>query len=61
MKAQWWQPPTVAADALASVVHTLTGYPGGAGYAAIAGLVALRVRDRPGRTVTALVAWASGH
>ncbi|MGH4025754.1 MAG: DUF418 domain-containing protein [Pseudonocardiaceae bacterium] len=62
MAASWWPPwlpePSVQALAIAGAVHALTGYAGGAGYAAIAGLVAIRVRerDRPGPVVTALTA-----
>ncbi|MGH3909751.1 MAG: DUF418 domain-containing protein [Pseudonocardiaceae bacterium] len=56
VKAHWWEPSSAAAAAFASVAHTLTGYPGGVGYAAVAGLIAIRVRDRRGRTITALAA-----
>jgi len=56
MAASWWPDRSVAATALAGVAHALTGYAGGVGYAAIAGLVAIRVqnRDRRGPVVTAL-------
>ncbi|MGH4006398.1 MAG: DUF418 domain-containing protein, partial [Pseudonocardiaceae bacterium] len=58
MVAEWWPDRSVAAIALAGVAHTLTGYAGGLGYAAIAGLIAIRVRnrDRRGPVVTALAA-----
>ncbi len=62
MAASWWPDPSGAATALAGVAHALTGFAGGAGYAAVAGLVAIRVRngdrggDRPGPVVTALAA-----
>ncbi|MDQ3760620.1 MAG: DUF418 domain-containing protein [Actinomycetota bacterium] len=60
MAASWWPDQSVVATAFAGVAHTLTGYAGGVGYAAVAGLVAIRVqnrnRDRPGPMVTALVA-----
>jgi len=58
MAASWWPDRSVAATALAGVAHALTGYAGGVGYAAIAGLVAIRVRnrDRRGPVVTALAA-----
>ena len=60
MAASWWPDPSVMATALAGVAHALTGYAGGVGYAAIAGLIAVwvrnRNRDRPGPVVTALAA-----
>lgn len=53
-----WPQPSLPAVALAGAVHTLSGYAGGLGYAAIAGLVAMRShrRDGPGPVVTALSA-----
>lgn len=54
--ASWWQEPTIAAGMLAGLLHAVTGYAGGIGYAAVAGLVAIRVRDRSGPVVTALAA-----
>ncbi len=56
MAAQWWPEPSANAVAIAGMLHALTGYLGGVGYAAIAGLVAIRVRDRRGPVVTALAA-----
>ncbi len=56
MAASWWEQPSTATVVLAAVAHTLTGYAGGMGYAAIAGLVAIHVRDRRGPVVTALAA-----
>ena len=60
MAASWWPDPSEAATVLAGVAHALTGYAGGVGYAAIAGLIAVwvrnRNRDRPGPVVTALAA-----
>ncbi|MGH3902750.1 MAG: DUF418 domain-containing protein, partial [Pseudonocardiaceae bacterium] len=60
MAASWWpqwmSQASAETVALAGAVHTLTGYAGGMGYAAIAGLVAIRVRDRRGPVVTALAA-----
>ena len=53
---QWWSPTSAEVGTLAGAVHTLTGYAGGMGYAASAGLVAIRVRDRRGPVVTALAA-----
>jgi uncharacterized membrane protein YeiB len=54
--ASWWQEPTIAAGMLAGLLHAVTGYAGGIGYAAVAGLAAIRVRDRSGPVVTALAA-----
>ncbi|MFC5994580.1 DUF418 domain-containing protein [Pseudonocardia hispaniensis] len=56
MGADWWQVPSAEALVLVAAVHTVTGYAGGIGYAAIAGLVAIRVGQRHGRVVTALAA-----
>ncbi|MDQ4092759.1 MAG: DUF418 domain-containing protein [Actinomycetota bacterium] len=60
MAASWWPEPSMPATALSGVAHALTGYAGGVGYAAIAGLIAIRVRDRsrdrPGPVITALAA-----
>ncbi|HEX2298421.1 MAG TPA: DUF418 domain-containing protein [Pseudonocardiaceae bacterium] len=58
MAASWWPEPSLQALLVAGAVHTLTGYAGGVGYAAIAGLVAIRVRERGrrGPVVTALTA-----
>ncbi|HEU0090021.1 MAG TPA: DUF418 domain-containing protein [Pseudonocardiaceae bacterium] len=58
LRASWAAPPSAAAAELVSVVHTLTGYGGGVGYAAIAGLVAVRVQRRhgPGPVLRALSA-----
>ncbi|MGA8519557.1 MAG: DUF418 domain-containing protein [Pseudonocardiaceae bacterium] len=43
VRASWWDPPSDAVAMLAGVAQTLAGYAGGMGYAAIAGLVAIRV------------------
>jgi uncharacterized membrane protein YeiB len=60
MAASWWPDPSVVATAFAGVAHALTGYAGGVGYAAIAGLIAIwarnRNQDRPGPVITALAA-----
>ncbi|MGH3778258.1 MAG: DUF418 domain-containing protein [Pseudonocardiaceae bacterium] len=58
MAAAWWPDRSVMATVLAGVAHTVTGYAGGLGYAAIAGLIVIRVRnrDRRGPVVTALAA-----
>jgi uncharacterized membrane protein YeiB len=52
--APGWSP--TPGMALAAAVHTLTGYAGALGYAALAGLVAIRLRGRPGPVATALAA-----
>jgi len=54
--AQVWTEPTLTTGMLAGMAHALSGYVGGVGYAAVAGLVAIRVRDRTGPVVTALAA-----
>ncbi|MGH3669609.1 MAG: DUF418 domain-containing protein, partial [Pseudonocardiaceae bacterium] len=46
IRASWWQAPPEAVATLAGVTQTLTGYLGGVGYAAIAGLLAIRVRTQ---------------
>ncbi len=67
VRTSWWEPPSDAVALLAGVAQTLTGYAGGMGYAAIAGLVAIRAaggsgtgvgaaRKRPGPVVLALAA-----
>lgn len=60
--ASWWPAPSGWALALAGAVHTATGYAGGVGYAAIAGLVAIRLagmgpsQHSPGLVVGGLTA-----
>ncbi|MBA2471459.1 MAG: hypothetical protein DLM61_20040 [Pseudonocardiales bacterium] len=58
VRATWWRPSSDAVSLLAGGAHTYSGYAGGVGYAAIAGLVAIRIqaRDRRGRVVSALAA-----
>jgi uncharacterized protein len=58
VRATWWTPSSEAVELLAGGAHTFSGYAGGVGYAAIAGLVAIRVqaRDRRGPVVSALAA-----
>lgn len=58
MAASWWPNPSMPAVALAGAVHALSGYAGGLGYAALAGLIAIRVHRRGGAgpLVTALSA-----
>ncbi|HEY6422179.1 MAG TPA: DUF418 domain-containing protein [Pseudonocardiaceae bacterium] len=56
MAAYWWHAPSAGTVVLATVAHTVTGYAGGIGYAAIIGLVAIRVGGHRGVVVTALAA-----
>lgn len=58
MVAGWWPDPAAGLSGLADTLHNLTGYAGGVGYAALAGLVAARLGDRDRRSpvVAALVA-----
>lgn len=58
VRASWWQPSSDVLVLIAGGAHTFSGYPGGVGYAAIAGLVAIRLqaRARQGPLVGALVA-----
>lgn len=50
-----WQPGLGLALA-SGFLHTLTGFAGGVGFAALFGLVAIRLRARPGAVTRALVA-----
>jgi uncharacterized membrane protein YeiB len=54
--AQAWQDPPVAGSVPAAVLHTVTGFAAGLGYACLGGLVAVRLASRRGPVVTALVA-----
>jgi uncharacterized protein len=58
VRATWWRPSSDGLSLLAGGAHTFSGYAGGVGYAAIAGLVAIRVqqRDRTGPVIGALAA-----
>ncbi len=56
MATQVWTDPPVVSLLLAASLHALTGYAGGVGYACVAGLVAVAVRDHRGPVVGALVA-----
>jgi uncharacterized membrane protein YeiB len=56
MAAQWWPDPSLPAGLLAAVLHSLTGYAAGVGYACLGGLVAVRLRRRTGPVASALVA-----
>jgi uncharacterized protein len=57
-RATWWQPSSEVVALLAGGAHTFSGYAGGVGYAAIAGLVAIRLqaREHLGPVASALVA-----
>jgi uncharacterized protein len=56
MAAQYWTEPSLAAMLVAGSLHALGGYAGGAGYAALFGLAAIRIAQRggPGRVAGAL-------
>lgn len=56
MASAIWAEPDPMASTLAGALHAVTGYAGGIGYAAIAGLVAIRYREQQGSIVTALQA-----
>jgi uncharacterized membrane protein YeiB len=59
VRATWWRPSSNAVSLLAGAAHTFSGYAGGVGYAAIAGLVTIRIQHRsqgPGPVITALAA-----
>ncbi|MFD7658431.1 DUF418 domain-containing protein [Actinosynnema sp. NPDC059797] len=52
----FWEPTSTPALWAISTLHAITGVAGGLGYAALIGLLALRVGDRPGPVVRALAA-----
>lgn len=56
MAAGVWSEPSVGASVAAGGLHALSGYAGGVGYACVAGLLAVAVRERRGLVVGALVA-----
>jgi uncharacterized membrane protein YeiB len=56
MAAQVWTSPPIATAALAASLHALGGYAGGVGYAALFGLVAIRLAGRTGPVSAALQA-----
>jgi len=56
MAAQVWDEPSVPVSLLAAVLHTITGYAGGIGYACLGGLAAVALRARRGPVTSALVA-----
>lgn len=51
-----WSDPAPGALYAAEWLTVITGYGGGFGYAAVIGLIAARLSDRPGRITTALAA-----
>ncbi len=56
MAAQHWTSPSIGVAALAASMHALGGYAGGVAYAALFGLVAIRMAGRTGPVATALQA-----
>lgn len=56
MAAGVWTEQGLVAYVLAGMLHTVTGYAGGIGYAAIAALVALRSHERRGPLLKVLIA-----
>ncbi len=56
MAAVVWPDPSVAARLVAGALHGITGYGGGLGLAALAGLAAIRLARRRGHITTALIA-----
>ncbi|WP_040420870.1 DUF418 domain-containing protein [Actinopolymorpha alba] len=54
--AQLWRPGALPVDLLIGALHTISGTAGGLGYAALIGLVAVRLRAPYGPVVTALAA-----
>ncbi|GAA3850347.1 DUF418 domain-containing protein [Saccharothrix violaceirubra] len=53
---RFWSPTTVDGLWAVSALHAVTGIAGGLGYAALIGLIALRIGERRGPVVRALVA-----
>ncbi|MBB5157007.1 DUF418 domain-containing protein [Saccharopolyspora phatthalungensis] len=56
MASEVWTEPTPVANIVAGVLHAVTGYAGGVGYAALAGLIAIRLSVRQGPVVRAMKA-----
>lgn len=57
MAAQVWTSPSLGALLLAGALHALSGYAGGVGYAALFGVIAIRLaRRRPGPVTGAVLA-----
>ncbi|CCH29653.1 DUF418 domain-containing protein [Actinosynnema sp. NPDC047251] len=53
---RFWEPTSLAAQWGTSALHAVTGVAGGLGYAALIGLLAIRVGDRRGPVVLAIAA-----
>ncbi|MEV0676100.1 DUF418 domain-containing protein [Actinosynnema sp. NPDC050436] len=53
---RFWEPTSLPVQWAVSALHSVTGIAGGLGYAALIGLVAIRVGDRRGPVVLALAA-----
>lgn len=56
MATQVWPDPSTPFVLVAASLHAVTGYAGGVGYACVAGLVAVSLRERGGVVVGALLA-----
>ncbi|MGW5363168.1 DUF418 domain-containing protein [Actinopolymorpha pittospori] len=56
MVAHFWPDPSAGLSMPAAALHTLSGYAGGLGWAALIALVAIRVGDRRGPVTTAVEA-----
>lgn len=56
MVAGFWPDPSAGLSMPAAALHTVSGYAGGLGWAALIALVAIRVGDRRGRLTTAVEA-----
>ncbi len=54
--AQLWQDYSIPVGMVAGALHAITGYAGGVGFAGLAGVVAVRLRERRGPVTTALAA-----
>ncbi|MCA1671479.1 MAG: DUF418 domain-containing protein [Actinobacteria bacterium] len=54
--AQLWQDYSILTGMVAGGLHAIAGYAGGVGFAALAGVITIRLRDRRGPVVTALAA-----
>ncbi len=61
MAARLWTEPPIPLVLLAGSVHALTGYAGGFGYAALFGLLALRIGRRPGPAAVTRAVRACGQ
>jgi uncharacterized membrane protein YeiB len=54
--AQLWQDYSILTGMVAGGLHAIAGYAGGVGFAALAGVIVIRLRDRRGPVVTVLAA-----